>query len=64
MNLLKKKEIERIKKEFLEFDYERRFDTSIKEVFVALFGDEKAENEIKKFETEQKFPLIIYKIIK
>ena len=64
MNLLKKKEIERIKKEFLEFDYERRFDTSIKEVFVALFGDEKAENEIKKFETEQKFPLIRHKIIK
>jgi hypothetical protein len=64
MNLLKRKEIERIKNEFIDFDYQRRFDVDIKTVFVALFGDEKAESEFVKYETEIKFPLIRQKIFK
>ena len=64
MNLLKRKEIERIKNEFIDFDYQRRFDVDIKTVFVALFGDEKAESEFVKYETEIKFPLIRQKLFK
>ena len=64
MNFLKRKEIERIKNEFIDFDYQRRFDIDIKTVFVALFGDEKAESEFVKYETEIKFPLIRQKMFK
>jgi hypothetical protein len=52
IDILKKKEVKRITREFLENDYERRFDVPIEIVLSALVGESNLNKEQKIYKNE------------